>query len=157
MKKESAGILLYRRKGTGIEIFIAHPGGPFFVRKDEGVWSIPKGIIDEGEDRFTAALREFKEETGQDSPTDGFELTPVHRKDGKTIYAWAIEGDADPAKIESNRFELEWPPRSGKKIEIPEIDRADWFTPEEAKKKLHPPQQAFVDELLARLEDKEKE
>jgi predicted NUDIX family NTP pyrophosphohydrolase len=160
MKLQSAGILLYRKRGDGIEVFIAHHGGPYHAKKDDGDWSIPKGLLDQGESAIEAAFREFKEEVGQDIPRDdGIELTPVHRHDGKTIFAWAVEGEADPDKVVSNTTEIEWPPRSGKKITIPEVDRAEWFTPEGARRKLHPAQVPFVDELLARLglENKEKE
>ncbi|MEA2701341.1 MAG: hypothetical protein QOE22_50 [Candidatus Parcubacteria bacterium] len=151
MTKQSAGILLYRKAGEGIEVFVAHPGGPFFAKKDEGVWSVPKGEYEDDEEPLAAALREFEEEIGQKSPREGFELTSVRRKDGKVVRAWAIEGDADPAAVQSNEFEMEWPPRTGRKQSFPEIDRADWFTPEEAKKKLYPYQASLVDELLERL------
>lgn len=151
MKLQSAGVLLYRMRGDGIEVFIAHHGGPYHANKDDGHWTIPKGLVDPGESAYDAALREFKEEIGQEVFGEGIELTPVERKDGKTIHAWAIEGDADPEKVVSNTCEIEWPPRSGKRIAVPEVDRAAWFTPEEAKRKLQPAQRAFVDELLARL------
>jgi len=158
MKLQSAGILLYRNGKDGIEVFIAHHGGPYHANKDEGSWSIPKGLIDAGEEPLAAALREFKEETGQEAPRENpIELTPVHRPDGKTIYAWAVEGDADPDKVVSNTVEVEWPPRSGTVITVPEVDRAEWFSPEEARKKLQPAQIPFIDELLRRLQDKEKE
>lgn len=151
MKKLSAGILLYRKEEAGIKVFLGHPGGPYFVRKDEGVWSIPKGEYEESEEPYQAALREFREEIGQDVTGEGIELTPVKRKDGKVIRAWAVEGDADAKRVTSDHFEIEWPPRSGKRQSFPEIDRAGWFSLEEAKRKLGPPQDAFIDELRERL------
>jgi predicted NUDIX family NTP pyrophosphohydrolase len=159
MKLQSAGVLLYRKRGDSIEVFIAHHGGPYHAKKDDGDWSIPKGLLDPGESAFDAAFREFKEEIGQDIPHEGIELTPIHRTDGKTIFAWAVEGEADPDKVQSNTAEIEWPPRSGKTIVIPEVDKAEWFSPEDARRKLHPAQVPFVDELLAHLglQDKEQE
>jgi predicted NUDIX family NTP pyrophosphohydrolase len=148
--KQSAGLLVYRETDAGVEIFLVHPGGPFFAKKDDGVWSIPKGEF-EDEDPLTAARREFEEETGQKIVGDFFALTPVKQKGGKVVYAWAVEADIDADAINSNTFEMEWPPRSGKTARFAEIDRAAWFTPVTAKQKINPSQAALVDELLMRI------
>lgn len=149
--KVSAGVLLYRRRGGEVEVFLVHPGGPFFANKDDGVWSIPKGLIEEGEDRLTTALREFEEETSLPRPTgEPIDLGTVIQKNKKTVHCWAIEGDADVARFRSNTCEIEWPPRSGRKIEIPEVDRAGWFTIEEARVKMVEAQGEFLERLLAR-------
>jgi len=151
MTKTSAGILLYRKEKNILRVFLVHPGGPFFTKKDAGIWSIPKGEIDKGEDPLTAALREFTEETGY-TPAGAFiPLSPVKQKGGKTVIAWAAEGNCDAAAIRSNTFMLEWPTRSGRMQEFPEVDRAGWFTVDEAKQKLHPEQAALVDEVLSKL------
>src|SRR5262245_55231381 len=133
--KTSAGILLYRKRKNP-EVFLVHPGGPFWKNKDEGAWSIPKGEYSEDEDPLAAAIREFQEETGVTVGGDFVPLTPVKLKSGKWVKAWALEGDLDPSAVKSNTFLLEWPPRSGKKIEVPEIDNAKWFTILEAKSKI---------------------
>jgi predicted NUDIX family NTP pyrophosphohydrolase len=149
MSKLSAGVLLYRRSSGGIEVLLVHPGGPFWSAKDLGAWSIPKGEHTAGEDPLAAARREFQEETGQQ--LDDGELVPlseVKLTSGKVIRAWAIEGDCDAEAIHSNLFTMEWPPRSGKKQEFPEVDRAGWFGVEEARQKIHPAQQAFLDRLV---------
>lgn len=152
--KQSAGILLYRLVGDGIQVFLVHPGGPYFTNKDAGAWSIPKGEYEEGEHPFDTARREFKEETGQQPPAEGyFELGPITQKNRKRVRAWAVEGDADAEHIVSNLFAMEWPPRSGKTIEVPEVDRAAWFTPEEAREKINPAQWTLVEELVAKLND----
>ena len=151
MPKTSAGILLYRRKDDQLQVFLVHPGGPFFAKKDEGAWSVPKGEIGEGEDALTAARREFGEETGCKAEGDFIPLSPVKQKNGKTVVAWAVEGDCDAASIKSNTFALEWPPKSGRVQDFPEVDRAGWFTVDEAKKKINPAQAALVDELLSKL------
>jgi predicted NUDIX family NTP pyrophosphohydrolase len=148
MKKTSAGILLYRRKDDALRVFLIHPGGPFFTKKDDGVWSIPKGLLDPGEEPLAAALREFMEETGCRLQGDFRPLSPIQQKGGKTVLAWAGEGDCDADNITSNTFELEWPPHSGKMQTFPEVDRAGWFTVEEAKQKINPAQIALLDELL---------
>ena len=148
MPKISAGILLYRKGGQGLEVFLVHPGGPIWAKKDEGAWSIPKGIVEEGEDFFKAACREFEEETGFKLNTDRFiQLEPVKLKSGKVVHAFAVEGDCDPDKIRCNTFEMEWPPHSGKIQNFPEIDRAAWFTLDEAKRKLNPAQVQLIEEL----------
>lgn len=151
MPKTSAGILLYRRENNVLRVFLVHPGGPFFVNKDAGIWSIPKGEIGKGEAPLAAAVREFKEETGC-SPVGAFiPLSPVTQKGGKTVVAWAAEGGCDADTIRSNTFLLEWPLHSGKMQAFPEVDWAGWFTVDEAKRKLHPAQVALVDELVVRL------
>jgi predicted NUDIX family NTP pyrophosphohydrolase len=149
--KRSAGILLYRRRAGVVEVLLVHPGGPFYVKKDAGVWSIPKGEHGDAEDALEAARREFVEELG--SPADG-EATPlgeIKQKGGKVVAAWGVQGDMDPADVRSNTFEMEWPPRSGRRQSFPEIDRAEWFTPEQAREKLNPAQHALLDRLLAHL------
>ncbi len=148
MNKTSAGILLFRRKNNIIEVFLVHPGGPFFARKDVGYWSIPKGEIDEGEEPLAAARREFQEETGCGVEGNFIPLSPVRQKSGKTVLAWAVEGDCNVDTIRSNTFTLEWPPRSGMKREFPEVDRAGWFTVDEAKGKMNTAQKGLLDELL---------
>ncbi len=154
MSKISAGILLYRRTNRGVEVFLVHPGGPLWAKKDEGVWSIPKGLVEEGEDMLQTALREFKEETGFSvNPEHPISLSPVKLKSGKTVYAFAIEGDLDPERLQSNTFEMVWPPKSGKKAEFPEIDRGGWFSIEEAKKKINPGQIALIEEFECKFKD----
>jgi predicted NUDIX family NTP pyrophosphohydrolase len=146
--KTSAGILLFRLRSKKIEVFLVHPGGPFWKNKDEGAWSIPKGEYEEGEDALTAAIREFKEETGVSVTGEFIELNPVKLKSGKWVKAWALEKDIDATSVISNTFLGEWPPRSGKKIEVPEIDKAGWFTIAEAEKKINSGQVPLVAELL---------
>lgn len=145
----SAGLLLYRRRAGRLEVLVAHPGGPFFQQKDEGYWSIPKGEPKRSEDLLGAAQREFLEETGFAPAGPFVPLTPVVQKGGKRVHAWVAEADWDPATLVSNTFTMEWPPRSGKRREFPEIDRAAWCTPEEARRKLKPAQAAWLDELEA--------
>jgi predicted NUDIX family NTP pyrophosphohydrolase len=147
MAKVSAGILMYRIRGTVLEVFLAHPGGPYFEKKNTGAWGIPKGELDEGEDALTAAQREFGEETGFKANGEFLPLTPVTQKGGKIVQAWAVEGDCDPAKVKSNLFTMEWPPHSGRQQEFPEVDRAGWFSIAEAKQKINPAQISFLDEL----------
>lgn len=147
MPKQSAGILLYRINKGVLQFFLVHPGGPFFKNKDEGGWSIPKGEFINDEEALPAAIREFKEETGFDVDGHFLMLKPVKLKSGKKVYAWGLEGDIDIAKIASNTFEIEWPPRSGKMKAFPEIDKGQWFTSAEAKLKLNPAQAPFIDEL----------
>ena len=152
MPKRSAGILLYRLTGEGPEVLLVHPGGPFWARRDAGAWSIPKGEYDEGEDPRASALREFEEETGTAlATTELIELGSVKQKGGKVVTAWAAEGDLDAAAVRSNTFTMEWPPRSGRRAEFPEIDQAEWFDPETARQKLVSAQAALVDRLLDRL------
>jgi predicted NUDIX family NTP pyrophosphohydrolase len=145
MPRLSAGLLMYRIKDGRIEVLLAHPGGPYFVKKDS--WSIPKGEPDADEDLLITAQREFEEETGL-KPTGPFlPLKPIKQKGGKIVHAWAFEGDCDPADIKSNTFTMEWPPHSGRQQEFPEIDRADFFDLATARKKIKAGQEAFLDEL----------
>ncbi len=151
MPANSAGILLYRRARDTVEVLLVHPGGPFWAKKDAGAWSIPKGEFAGEEDPLAAAKREFVEEIGTEPIGELIELTPVKQKGGKTVYAWALRGDIDPAAIRSNTFEIEWPPRSGRKQQFPEIDRCQWFGIEAARRKTNPAQIALIDELLRKL------
>jgi len=150
----SAGILLYRRAEHGIEVLLGHPGGPYFERKDAGSWSIPKGQAEDGEQLLAVAKREFGEETGHvvGSNARTIELGSIKQRGGKTVFAWAIEGDMDPAEAWSNTFPMEWPPRSGIFIDVPELDRVAWFTPDQARVALNPAQAQLVDVLLAALQ-----
>jgi predicted NUDIX family NTP pyrophosphohydrolase len=154
--KRSAGILLYRDDGDGdIEFLLVHPGGPYWARRDDGAWSIPKGGIEEDEDSRAAALRELDEELGSAAPELKVEalidLGQVRQRAGKVVDAWGAEGDFDPAALDSNTFAMEWPPRSGREVEFPEVDRADWFDLEAARRKLLPAQREFLDRLLGHL------
>lgn len=143
----SAGLLLYRKRGRSLQIFLVHPGGPLWSNKDAGVWSIPKGLVDQGENTLEAAKREFQEETGFTASGQFIPLRPVKLKSGKVIQAWAIENDCDPGLIKSNTFSMEWPPRSGRQQEFPEVDRAAWFDIEDAKQKINQRQVGFLEEL----------
>ena len=168
MPKQSAGLLLFRRRedaqqvtqGAGIEVFLVHPGGPFWAKKDLGAWSIPKGEYLDGEEPLAAALREFEEETGfaaiSSMPRERFlHLGTVRQNSGKMVSAWSAEVcadlDLDPAQIRSNLCEVEWPPRSGRRIEVPEVDRAAWFTIAEGRKRIFAAQSAFLDRLMKAL------
>ncbi len=153
MARRSAGILLYRLSAPGsVEVLIAHPGGPAWANRDAGAWSIPKGEVEDGEAGWGVACREFEEETGQPAPrADSIELGEVRQRSGKIVEAWGLEGDLDPAVAVSNTFPLEWPPRSGRWITVPEIDRVMWVTPAVAREKLNPAQTVFVDRLLDAL------
>lgn len=152
--KISAGVLVYRfaQSSSRLEVLLAHPGGPLWARKDDGAWSIPKGLVESGEELLIAARREFAEEIGQPSP-DGevIELGEVRLKSGKRVVAFAVEGSLDVSVVTSNTFEMRWPPRSGTMQEFPEIDRAQWFSPIDAVAKLNPAQVPFVDRLLHHL------
>jgi len=152
-ERRSAGVLLYRRTANGgLELLLAHPGGPLFARKDAGHWSIPKGEIEPGEAPIDVARREFEEETGHPVP-DGspIDLGEIRQKGGKYVVAWALEGDLDPAAAHSNTFPFQWPPRSGRYIQIPEIDRVEWFAPDAAKARIKETQIPFIDRLLGVL------
>jgi predicted NUDIX family NTP pyrophosphohydrolase len=151
VSKQSAGILVYRIKNKVLEVFLVHPGGPFWAKKDLGAWSIPKGEFDD-EDPFIAAKREFLEETGMPVGGNAIALSPQRLKGGKVVYAWAVEGDLDPAEIHSNTFEMEWPPRSGRLQSFPEIDRAAWFSVEAALQKINQGQAGFIEELVEKLD-----
>jgi len=151
--KTSAGILLYRGEGESLEVLLIHPGGPFWTKKDEGAWSIPKGEVDEGEEPLVCALRELEEELGSSLGLTAKHLSglgEVRLKSGKRVQGWAAEGEFDPADLRSNTFAMEWPPRSGKEQEFPEVDRAEWFSPSQAREKINPAQVAFIDRLLER-------
>lgn len=151
MPKQSAGLLMYRLRDRRIENFLVHPGGPFWAKKDLGAWSIPKGEYAEGENPLDAARREFTEETGFAAKGNFVDLGTVKQAGGKIVSVWAVEGDCDPAKLRSNMCLIEWPPRSGRKIEIPEVDRGAWFTVEEARERILKSQEPIVDLLLVRL------
>jgi predicted NUDIX family NTP pyrophosphohydrolase len=147
MTRTSAGLLLYRRREGALEVFLVHPGGPFWARKDAGAWSIPKGEIDRTEEPLAVAKREFTEETGFRAEGDFHPLAPITQAGGKTVQAWAVEGDCDPANLRSNVFAIEWPPRSGRQKSFPEVDRAAWFPLDVAREKINPAQIALLDEL----------
>jgi predicted NUDIX family NTP pyrophosphohydrolase len=152
--KRSAGILVFRRNGAGVEVLLAHPGGPYWSRHDEGAWSIPKGELEDGEEPLTCALRELEEELGPGcelAKAEPIELGSVRQRAGKVVEAWAAEGEFDPGALASNRFSLEWPPRSGRQQEFPEVDRAEWFEPALAQEKIIPAQATFIERLLERL------
>jgi predicted NUDIX family NTP pyrophosphohydrolase len=153
--KRSSGILLYRDRDGTTEFLLVHPGGPYWTKRDEGAWSIPKGGIEEDEDSRAAALRELDEELGSGRPELDAEslidLGSIRQRAGKVVDAWAAEGEFDPDSLDSITFEMEWPPRSGREVEFPEVDRADWFDREEARRKLLPAQGEFLDRLLEYL------
>jgi predicted NUDIX family NTP pyrophosphohydrolase len=152
--KRSAGILVYRWAAGGIEVFLVHPGGPFWAKKDVRAWSIPKGEYGEGEDPFEVALREFREETGQEIVGAWLPLAPARTPGGKVLATWAVEGTADAEAIVSNNFEMEWPPRSGRRQSFPEVDRAAWFPLAEARERVHAGMVAILDDLAERLAGK---
>ena len=148
MPRLSAGLLMYREStAMGIEVLLVHPGGPYWAKKDLGAWSIPKGELEPAEDPLAAARREFEEETGFQISGEFRPLAPLKQKSGKTVYAWAVEGDCDPAAIKSNTFSMEWPPHSGRRQEFPEVDRAAWFPLDEAKRRILPGQVGFIESL----------
>ncbi|HKW52581.1 MAG TPA: NUDIX domain-containing protein [Stellaceae bacterium] len=147
MAKQSAGVLLYRFRQAAPEVFLVHPGGPFWAKKEAGAWSIPKGEAAPGEDLLTRAQQEFAEETGFNIAGEFRPLAPVKQSGGKVVHAWAVEGDCDAAAIRSNSFELEWPPRSGRVQAFPEVDRAGWFGLAAARDKINPAQRGLLDEL----------
>ncbi|OCX50927.1 hypothetical protein BEL04_19595 [Mucilaginibacter sp. PPCGB 2223] len=151
MPKQSAGILLYRKTGPALEFFLVHPGGPFFKNKDNGAWSIPKGEFNDDEDALAAARREFEEETGLVIDGKFIPLNAVKLKSGKTVQAWAVEGDIDHTQIISNTFSIEWPPKSGAIQTFPEVDRAAWFGYEEALIKINPAQADLLKQILQLL------
>lgn len=149
MPKRSAGLMMYRLSKTGLEVFLVHPGGPFWARRDKGAWTIPKGEYEHNEMPLTAAQREFQEETGFQAAGEFHELGTIKQKGGKLVMAWAFEGDCDPAKLISNTCEIEWPPRSGHRLEIPEIDRGRWFSVEDARQYIREEQQTLLENLCA--------
>ena len=151
-KKTSAGILLYRIRAGELEVFLVHPGGPYWENRDAGAWSIPKGEFNEGDDPLEAARREFEEETGSQATGEFIPLTPLKQRSGKLVYAWAVGGDIDAASVKSNTFSMEWPPRSGQQREFPEIDRGAWFTVAAANEKILPGQRGFIRQLCEHLD-----
>jgi predicted NUDIX family NTP pyrophosphohydrolase len=156
MPRASAGLLMYRIHDGKLQVLLAHPGGPFFKNKDEGAWTIPKGEIEPGEDLLEAAKREFEEETGV-TPTGPFTaLTPIKQKGGKIVHAWAFKGDCDTGAIVSNTFSIEWPPRSGRLMDVPEIDRAEFFDVAVASRKIKAAQTALIDELQGVVEPRQR-
>jgi predicted NUDIX family NTP pyrophosphohydrolase len=150
--KTSAAVLLYRRRRHEVEVLLVHPGGPFWARKDLGAWSLPKGELTEDEPAFETAKREFREETGMAIDGQFTELKPVKQRGGKTVVAWAVEGDLDPSRLRSNTFSIEWPPKSGKIRTFPEVDRAEWFPVAEARNRILEAQADFLDQLVRLLE-----
>lgn len=151
MPRQSVGLLVHRLNAGALEFFLVHPGGPFWKSKDLGAWSIPKGELEEGEDPLAAARREFAEETGQRVAGDFLPLTPVRQASGKTVRAWLLEAEVDAGRIESNSFTMEWPPKSGRMASFPEVDRAAWFGPGEAREKILKGQRPLLDEALRLL------
>jgi predicted NUDIX family NTP pyrophosphohydrolase len=154
VRRTSAGIVLYRRRAGGLEVLLVHPGGPFWKNKDEGSWSIPKGENLPGEDLLETAKREFLEETGLSLAGAFTPLGEVRQSAGKRVFAWAVQGDADPAQMRSITFQMEWPPRSGKYADFPEVDRAEWFTLEKARKKILPGQSPLLNRLEAEVQSR---
>ena len=150
MAKKTAGILLFRETPR-LEVLLVHPGGPFWARKDDGAWSIPKGLIDEGEDPLDAAKREFREETGGSPDGEAIALDPLRQPSGKIMHAWAMRGEFDPATLTSNTFSMEYPPGSGRQREFPEVDRAEWFSMDEAGRKILKGQAPLLRELQRKL------
>jgi len=148
MAKRSAGILMFRRRGADIEVLLMHPGGPFWAKKDDGAWSIVKGEFLQGEDALAVAKREFEEETGARPQGEFLPLGDVVQAGRKIVTAWALEGDFEPATLVSNRFELEWPPKSGRKASFPEVDRAQWFSLTDAREKILPAQRELISRLM---------
>ena len=151
MSLESAGLLPYRRRNGRLEVFLVHPGGPFYAHRDAGVWSIAKGLIEPGEDPLAAARREFEEETGQAVAGEFIPLGELRQRSGKRVHAWAVAADIDPAGVKSNCFEMEWPRGSGRIRRFPEVDRGAWFDIETAREKILPGQAGFLDRLVERL------
>ena len=149
---ESAGLLLFRRAPSGVEVFLAHPGGPFWKDKDAGAWTIPKGEVNEGEEPLAAARREFHEETGIVPAEPYLPLGTIRQKAGKTVHAWGWEGDADAEAVTSNEMRTEWPRGSGRWLTFPEVDRCAWFTPDEAREKINPAQAELIGRLQALLD-----
>lgn len=148
MARKSAGLLLFRRTPAGVEVLLVHPGGPLWAKKDEGAWSIPKGEIDADEDPLAAARREFEEELGSTASGEFIALAPIRQASGKVVHAWAVEADFDPATFMSGMFSMEWPPRSGRQQEFPEVDRAEWFSIDNARRKINKAQIELLDQLV---------
>jgi predicted NUDIX family NTP pyrophosphohydrolase len=154
--RQSAGILLYKRRHDALEVFLVHPGGPYWKGREEGAWSIPKGEFTDGEDPLTAARREFGEETGQPVDGDAIALEMIRQKGGKLVYAWAVEGDIDASNIISNTFRQEYPYKSGKWITVPEVDKAAWFEIEQARKMMNVAQAGLLDDLLEKIRNEKR-
>ena len=150
-QKTSAGLILYRRREGTLQVFLVHPGGPFWKDKEDGAWTIPKGGVQEGEDFLTAAKREFQEETGLTPKEPYLSLHPIRQRSGKIVHAWAFESDCEPGQVQSNPFTMEWPPHSGRMCEFPEIDRAAFWSLEQAKRKINPAQIALLEELQGKI------
>jgi predicted NUDIX family NTP pyrophosphohydrolase len=155
MPKQSAGLLLFRETPDGLQVLLAHPGGPFWAKKDDAAWSIPKGELDADEEPLAAARREFEEEIGAAVDGDFLPLEPLRQPGGKLVLVWAVSADFDPSALSSNTFSMEWPPRSGRQQQFPEIDRAEWFDIDRARRKILKGQAPFLDQLLATLKDRD--
>jgi predicted NUDIX family NTP pyrophosphohydrolase len=151
--RKSAGLLLFRDTTAGLEVLLVHPGGPFWAKKDDGVWSIPKGEFADGEEPLDAAKREFEEEMGVPAVGDFIALESLKQPSGKRVFAWAVRSDFDPSRLKSNTFSMEWPPKSGRQQEFPEVDKAEWFSVEAARRKILKGQELFLDQLLAKEMD----
>jgi predicted NUDIX family NTP pyrophosphohydrolase len=147
MARTSAGVLLFRRRGDGLEVLLVHPGGPLWAKKDEGAWSIPKGEIESDEDPLAAARREFEEELGSPVSGEFVALAPIRQASGKLVRAWAVEGEFDPSALTSGTFSMEWPPKSGRQQNFPEVDRVEWFTIDDAKRKINKAQIPLLDQV----------
>ena len=154
MPKKSAGLLLYRHRKDGLEVFLVHPGGPFWAKKDDGIWTIPKGLVEPGDDLVATARREFTEETSLTADGALIALAPVNQKSGKLVHVFAIEADFELGAFASNTFELEWPPHSGKVQRFPEVDRASFFPVEKARRKINLAQNVFLDRLIQQLDSR---
>jgi predicted NUDIX family NTP pyrophosphohydrolase len=152
-KNVSAGLLLFRRSGKGLEVFLAHPGGPFWSGRDLGAWTVPKGLVEDGEDPLATAVREFEEETGIQPEEPFLPLDSVRQKVGKLVHAWAWEGEADPRRVRSNSMRAEWPRGSGRWLTFPEVDRCEWFDARSARHKINPAQAELIDRLETVLSD----
>jgi predicted NUDIX family NTP pyrophosphohydrolase len=149
MPKRSAGLMMFRKLSDELEVFLVHPGGPLWARKDIGAWTVPKGEYEQDEDPLTAARREFEEETGFQATGEFLDLGVIMQKSGKVVTAWGFEGNCDPADLTSNTCEIQWPPRSGRRLEIPEVDRGRWFSIEEARKYIREEQRPLLDKVCA--------
>ncbi len=154
---KSAGLLLFRETPEGVEVLLVHPGGPYWAKKDDGAWSIPKGEFRDDEEPLAAARREFEEEMGRPVDGDFLPLEPLKQPSGKRVLAWAVDADFDPSALQSNTFSMEWPPKSGRQQQFPEVDRAAWFDIHAAKQKILKGQAPFLDQLIARLKDRRNE
>jgi predicted NUDIX family NTP pyrophosphohydrolase len=155
MSKKSAGLLLFRETAAGLEVLLVHPGGPLWAKKDDGSWSIPKGEFEDGEEPLAAAKREFEEEMGVPATGEFMPLKPLKQASGKLVFAWALRSDFDPSSPKSNTFSMEWPPKSGRQQQFPEVDKAAWFDVETARRKILKGQAPFLDQLLVKLQNGE--